>query len=96
MFRRPVLQHRIVVSPGPEVGPLATALRHTAGLARSHFEVDGQSAADSIGAIHRPAAQEITEWPGRLVAPMPARAKRQFIAVAKNEIVQRKLQDPGI
>src|SRR5437588_12765963 len=50
-FRGPVIEHRIVVPARAKVWSLVTALRHTAGLARSHLDVDGQAAADRIAPV---------------------------------------------
>src|SRR5437899_2808002 len=87
-FRRPVIEHWIDVPAGAKVRSLVTALRHTAGLARSHLDVDGQAAANGIGPIHGPAPQHVLDWTTRLVSPMAAGTERQFIAVAENKVVR--------
>src|SRR6266702_7618856 len=82
-FRGPVIQHRIVVPARAKVWSLVTALRHTAGLARSHLDVDGQAAADRIAPVDGPVGQQVTER-ANLVPPTTAGPDRQLVAGGKN------------
>src|SRR5437016_1275217 len=86
-FRGPVIEHRIVVPARAKVWSLVTALRHTAGLARSHLDVDGQAAADRIAPVQGPVCQQVTERAARLFPPMTAGPVRKLVGVSKNEVV---------
>src|SRR5437879_4899972 len=86
-FRGPVIEHRIVVPARAKVWSLVTALRHTAGLARSHLDIDGQAAADRIAPVDGPVGQEVTERCARLLPPMTAGPVRKLVGVRKNEVV---------
>src|SRR5467141_2159541 len=88
MVRGPVIEHGIDVPTGAKVWSLVTALRHTARLARSHLDVDGQSAADRIGPVYGPAPHHVPDWTTRLISPTAAGPERQFIAVTKNKVVR--------
>ena len=79
--------HRIVVPARAKVWPFITALRHTAGLARSHLYVDREAAANGIGPVHGPAANKMIEQATRPSSPTMARSDRQLIAVGKDEVV---------
>ena len=47
------------ISAGPKVWSLIAALRYAAGLARSHLQVDRQTAADIVGAVQRPSTGQM-------------------------------------
>ena len=79
--------HGIVVPAGAKVWSFITALRHTAGLARSHLYVDREAAANGIGPVHGPTANKVTEQTTRLSSPAMARSERQLVAVGEDEVV---------
>src|SRR5262249_48538922 len=83
----PVGKHRVIVSARSKVRPLVTALRDTAGLSRSHLDIDRQPGTNIVGSVDRPTAEYVLERSARIIPPTAPRTKGQLVAVAENEVV---------